>query len=99
MKVDMATKKQKAQPTAERKMTNSSEAVEGKFDSTKETRNDKKKSLIPAMTLDEFFEEYGVEPIDENDEEYDDPCEDQDPSTQDKETGTTKKETRAPLSS
>ncbi|MED6224015.1 hypothetical protein PIB30_079691 [Stylosanthes scabra] len=58
MTVDMATKKQEAQTIVERKMANSSKDVEGIINSTMETRNDKKKAHIPAMTLDEFFEEY-----------------------------------------
>ncbi|XP_016166766.1 uncharacterized protein LOC107609348 isoform X2 [Arachis ipaensis] len=55
-------------------------------------------SLIPAMTLDEFFEKYGIS-LDENDKEYEYDYDDHNPSvgdSSDSQLGTKKKKVRGP---
>ncbi|RYR25652.1 hypothetical protein Ahy_B02g059550 isoform A [Arachis hypogaea] len=55
-------------------------------------------SLIPAMTLDEFFKKYGIS-LDENDEEYEYDYDDHNPSvgdSSDSQLGTKKKKVRGP---
>ncbi|MED6138927.1 hypothetical protein PIB30_079121 [Stylosanthes scabra] len=58
-------------------MANPSKDLEGTSNSTKEKRSEKKTALIPAMSLDEFFKEYEVPPINEDDEEDEETDEDQ----------------------
>ncbi|XP_057740154.1 uncharacterized protein LOC130957303 [Arachis stenosperma] len=63
-----------------------------------EEEEHKLESLIPAMTLDEFFEKYGIS-LDENDEEYEYDYDDHSPSvgnSSDSQHGTKKKRVRGP---
>ncbi|XP_057751430.1 uncharacterized protein LOC130969626 [Arachis stenosperma] len=63
-----------------------------------EEEEHKLESLIPAMTLDEFFEKYGIS-LDENDEEYEYDYDDHKPSvgdSSDSQHGTKKKRVRGP---
>ncbi|XP_072060971.1 uncharacterized protein [Arachis hypogaea] len=63
-----------------------------------EEEQHKIESLIPAMTLDEFFKKYGIS-LDENDEEYEYDNDDHNPSvgdSSDSQHGTKRKKARGP---
>ncbi|XP_016207927.1 uncharacterized protein LOC107648639 isoform X1 [Arachis ipaensis] len=90
-------KKSKVEGDKVKKLTNKMLLKESNEQDANEEEH-KIESLIPAMTLDEFFEKYGIS-LDENDEEYEYDCDELNPTVSDSsdtQLGTKKKKVRGP---